>query len=406
MTHSHMPTPSRSCKRLALVVYVLTSLGFFAASSAPTPLYGLYQQVWGFSSASLALVFGIYALALLAALLVTGSLSDHIGRRPVILGSLALEIVAMILFVDASGLRMLLAARLLQGLASGAAASVIPAAVLDVGHSRAPLLNSLAPVLGMGCGAIGTSVLMEYAPFPMRLVFVLLIGTFLLQALICAMLPETVSRKAGALTSLIPSIRIPRSAHRAMTRVAPANLAAWALGGFYLSLGPALARLVTGSHSVILGGGVVLTLCLGATAAILLFRTLPPAVTLLMGAVTLAAGLVITLGGVHARLAGILFAGTFCAGMGLGLVFQSALRSVLPQAEAHERAGLMAAYFVMSYLAFSIPAMIAGAMTRRVGLETVTDTYGGSLIVLASLTAVVCWRGMRHRASPASMCPK
>ena len=398
MTHHPMPARHPLAKRIALVTYVVTSWGFFAASSAPTPLYSLYRKAWDFSPAALTLVFGIYALALLAALLVTGSLSDHLGRRPVMLGSLALEAVAMLVFADASDLRMLIAARLLQGLASGAAASVVPAAVLDVGHSRAPLLNSLMPVLGMGCGALGTSILVTYAPFPMRLVFILLLGLFLLLAAVVAWLPETISRRAGALASLVPSIRIPRAAHRIMIRVAPANIAAWALGGFYLSLGPSLAAMVTGSHSVILGGTVVFTLTAGATLAILLFRTMTPAITLLLGSGALAMGLAITLLGVHAALAGILIAGTFCSGMGLGLVFQSALRSVLPQAEAHERAGLMAAYFVMSYLAFSIPAMLAGTMVRHLGLETVTDAYAGSLILLVAITAAASWQSMRRPA--------
>ncbi len=124
-----------------------------------------------------------------------------------------------------------------------------------------------------------------------------------------------------------------------------------------------------------------------------------PAVMLLFGAVALAIGLAVTLAGVHAGLVGILIAGTFCSGMGLGLVFQSSLRSVLPQAEAHERAGLMAAYFVMSYLAFSIPAMIAGPAAREIGLETVTDAYGETLILLAILTTLACLQALRRSSS-------
>ena len=87
--------------RYALPLYAFIAALFFAASSAPTPLYRLYQEAWGFSSATLTLVFGVYAFSLLAALLTTGSLSDHIGRRPAILGSVVLEVAAMLIFAHA-----------------------------------------------------------------------------------------------------------------------------------------------------------------------------------------------------------------------------------------------------------------------------------------------------------------
>ena len=56
-----------------------------AASSTPSPLYAVYAAQWHFSSITLTAIFGVYALALLAALLTTGRLSDHLGRRPVVL---------------------------------------------------------------------------------------------------------------------------------------------------------------------------------------------------------------------------------------------------------------------------------------------------------------------------------
>ena len=64
----------RRRSHLGFLAFVL--LCFFAASSAPTPLYHLYQQAWGFSSALLTMIFAVYALSLLATLLVFGSLSD------------------------------------------------------------------------------------------------------------------------------------------------------------------------------------------------------------------------------------------------------------------------------------------------------------------------------------------
>jgi predicted MFS family arabinose efflux permease len=380
--------PSTPQSSWPLWLYALTTATFFGASSAPTPLYRMYQEMWGFSSGMLTIVFATYAFSLLLALLTVGSLSDHIGRRPVIAGGIALEVIAMLIFADAHSVHTLVLARVLQGFATGAATSALGAAILDASRSRGSMVNSMSPIFGMGAGALGTSFLVQFAPAPMRLVYLLLIAVFVLQAVAVMLLPETVSRRAGTLASLVPRVRVPRSARGAMLRVAPVNVAVWALGGFYLSLGPTLARSVTGTDDVITGGLVVFALTTGGLAAVLLLRALSASRLLLTGALVLSAGLLVTLGGVHAGNAGLFFIGTIVAGMGFGSAFQGTLRSVLPLAEAHERAGLMAALYVLSYVAFSVPAIIAGTMAHLIGLRPTVDAYGLTLVVLAALTAL------------------
>ncbi|MDP9156365.1 MAG: MFS transporter [Pseudomonadota bacterium] len=386
-TLSSSRPPSRSSSQ-ALGLYAFASATFFAASSAPTPLYRVYQEAWGFSSAMVTLVFASYAFSLLAALLTTGALSDHIGRRPVIIGGIALEVVAMLVFTDAHSVGVLILARVLQGFATGAATSALGAAILDASPTRGSLVNTLSPLFGMGVGALGSSMLVEYAPAPMRLVYLVLVALFVLQAAWVLVLPETVSRLPGTLASLVPRVRVPLAARGALLRIAPVNVAVWALGGFYLSLGPSLARAVTGANDATTGGWVVFALTTGGLAAVMLLRSMSTLRLLLTGAIVLAAGLLITLTGVHTGNAGIFFVGTIIAGMGFGAAFQGALRSVLPLADAHERAGLMAALYVLSYLAFSVPAILAGTMAHVVGLRLTTDVYGTALVVLAAMTVV------------------
>ena len=82
-------TPSTGATRRlppATALWLLASImvGFLAASSAPSPLYAVYREAWGFSALTLTLVFGCYAFALLASLLVLGTLSDYRGRREVV----------------------------------------------------------------------------------------------------------------------------------------------------------------------------------------------------------------------------------------------------------------------------------------------------------------------------------
>ncbi|XAH23902.1 MFS transporter [Xylophilus sp. GW821-FHT01B05] len=378
--------------RHALALYALMLATFMAASSAPTPLYHLYQEAWGFSAGTLTLVFGVYAFSLLLALLTTGSLSDHVGRRPVVLGALALEVVAMLVFAEADGVATLILARLLQGFATGVAASVLAAAVLDVDRARGALLNSLAPVQGMAVGALGSSLLVQYAPAPMRLVYGVLLLLFVLQAIAAARLPETVSRRPGALAALWPRIRVPAAARQALLRVAPIDIAVWALGGFYLSLGPTLARAVTGSDAVTTGGWVVFALTTSGALAVWLLRAWAAPALLRLGALALAAGLLITLAGVHGGGAVLFFLGTAVAGVGFGTGFQGALRAVLPLAAPHERGGLMAAFYVLSYLAFSLPAILAGVLVHAVGLSVTTDGYACVLVLLALATLVAAPR--------------
>jgi predicted MFS family arabinose efflux permease len=378
----------------ALWVYASTVATFFGASSAPTPLYRLYQDAWGFSPAMLTLVFGTYAFSLLVALLTTGSLSDHIGRKPVIVGGIVLEIVSMLIFASARDVQMLILARALQGFATGAATSALGAAILDSSRTLGALINTLAPLFGMGLGALGAGMLVAHAPLPMTLVYIVLAALLLVEGVFAQSLPETVSRMPGALAALMPRINVPRAARGAMLRIAPVDIAVWALGGFYLSLGPTLARTVTGSDDVTLGGWVVFALTTGGLVAIVLLRGLSTLRLLMTGATALAAGLLVTLSGVHADSGSLFFIGTIVAGAGFGAAFQGALRSVLPLAQAHERAGLMAAFYVLSYLAFSIPAIAAGTMAHLVGFRATTDVYG---IALASLSLLTLLASMRSR---------
>ncbi|MGI4985602.1 MAG: MFS transporter [Janthinobacterium lividum] len=372
----------------ALALLTVTLATFFAASSAPTPLYRLYQEAWGFSPGMLTLVFGIYALSLLLALLTTGPLSDYLGRRPVILAALALEMAGMALFAGAGGVGMLIAARVVQGFATGMAASVLGAATLDVDRRRGPLLNGVAPLVGMAVGALGSSMLVQYAPAPLRLVYLLLLAIFALQAGGAFALAETVTPRPGALAAMRPRIVVPRGARSALWRVAPVDVAVWALGGFYLSLGPTLAGAATRSTAVTTGGWVVFTLTVAGVAAILLLRGMGATKMLFTGSLLLAAGVLVTLVSVHASQAGLFFIGTTIAGMGFGVAFQGSLRSLLPLAQPHERAGLLAAFYILSYLAFSIPAIVVGVLVPKVGLRMATDAYGMALVVLALLTAL------------------
>ncbi|MDY7534600.1 MFS transporter [Pseudomonas sp. Bout1] len=390
--------------RSSLAFLAITLLTFLAASSAPTPLYHLYQEGLHFSAAMLTLVFGIYALSLLAALMTVGSLSDHLGRKPVIFAALLLDMLAMLLFINADSVGWLIAARTVQGFATGMATAVLGAALLDTDRRQGPLINSVAPLLGMACGAMGCSLLVEFAPMPTTLIYWTLLGLMIAQALYVWRLPETVSRIPGALASLWPTLHVPPQARRALWISLPVDVAVWAMGGFYLSLAPSLVRAATGSTSNLIGGGLVAVLTLSGAVMIFSLRNRPADKVLRLGAMLLAVGVALILTAVHSASLPLFFIATLIAGGGFGSGFLGALRSVLPLALPHERAGLMSAFYVLSYLAFCVPSLLAGNLTRTFGLIATTDGYGAVLIVLAlsALVALLLQDSAKSRATAGS----
>jgi len=392
---------SLTSHRSSLVFLAVTLLTFLAASSAPTPLYHLYQEGLHFSAGMLTLIFGVYALSLLAALLTVGSLSDHLGRKPVIFAALVLNMLAMLLFINEGSVAWLIAARTVQGFATGMATAVLGAALLDTDRQQGPLVNSVAPLLGMACGAMGSSLLVEFAPLPTQLIYWTLLALMLVQALYVWRLPETVDRIPGALASLRPTLHVPPQARRALWLSLPVDVAVWAMGGFYLSLAPSLVRAATGSTSNLIGGGLVAVLTLSGALVIFTLRNRPASKVLRLGAALLAVGVALILTAVHSASLPLFFIATLIAGSGFGAGFLGALRSVVPLALPHERAGLMSAFYVLSYLAFCLPSLLAGNLIRSFGLIATTDGYGAVLILLAlgALVALLLQDSAKSKAA-------
>jgi MFS family permease len=361
-------------------------IGFLAGSSAPTPLYAVYAARWGFSPIAITVVFGVYALAVLTALLVVGRLSDHVGRRPVLLAALAVQVVTMVVFVTAHGVPQLLVARIIQGLSTGAAAGAIGAGMLDLNKVRGTIANAVAPITGTAAGALGSGLLVQYLPQPTHLVYLVLLGVFVLQAIGVLLMPETSSPTPGALASLRPQFAVPAAVRRPVMFAVPALVAVWAMAGLYGALGPSLVKLVSGSGSIVLGGLSLFVLAGSGVVAVLVFQRQSARQLTLIGGVALLAGVALTLLAVDTRSTAGFFVGTAIAGIGFGGGFQGAIRSVVPLVAPHQRAGVLSVVYVVSYLAMGLPAVIAGVLLVHEGnLVSTTIQYGVAVMVLAAL---------------------
>ena len=382
----------------AFLLQASITVFFLAGSAAPTPLYALYQREWGFSPITTTIVFGVYAVAVLVALLIVGSLSDHIGRRPVLRTAIAVQAATMVLFATADNVPALLAARIAQGLATGAAVGAVGAGLVDQHRSRGTLANAVAPVTGTATGAIGAGLLVQYLPDPARLVYLVLLGIFILQWAGVALMAESATPKPGALSALRPRVSVPASVRGPVLAAIPALVAVWSLGSFYGSLAPALVGQLAGSGSAVLGG-LALSILAGAGAVtVLVLRAAPPRRVMLLGMTTLVAGLGITLLAIAMSSVGVFLAGTAVAGVGFGAGFQGAIRTVLPLAAAHERAGVLSAMWIVSYLALGLPGVIAGyVVVHGGGLLASAREYAVAVMILAALAILGLARRPRHQ---------
>jgi MFS family permease len=400
------PRPALS-NATTTAVAVITAMTFSASGAAPTPLYHQYQESFGLTPFAITIIFAAYVLSLLAALLTVGSLSDYIGRRPAILAALILNGVSMAIFMTADSAATLIAARALQGFATGLATATLGAAILDNDRSRGAVLNSVTAFGGLTAGSLGAAILVTYAPDPRHLVYAVLLILSAVEALILWFMPETAQLRAGALASLRPHISVPAQARDVLVRVTPVTIASWALGGFYFSLMPALVRAATGVSLPVIGGLVVSALTFSGAISVLLLRSAAPARMLSGGIVALAAGVAVTLAGVREQLVWLMLVGTVISGIGFGAAFSGTLRSVLPLAMTDERAGLLAAFYVEGYLSFSVPAVLTGLAVPMVGLTVAAYVYGTAVIAmaLASMIAVGFSRRSKRQSMPGNQSP-
>ncbi|MEI9947865.1 MAG: MFS transporter [Pseudomonadota bacterium] len=386
------PRAGRLSKSATFLLLASMAVSFLAGSIAPTPLYALYQAAWGFTPITTTVVFGVYALAVLASLLVVGSVSDHVGRRPVLLGTLAVQGIAMLVFATAGGVSALLVARVLQGLSTGAALGALGAGMLDLDRARGTVANSVAPMLGTATGGFVSGLMVQFLPAPTHLVYLAMFGVFALQGIGVLMMAETSAPLPGALASLRPQLRLPVSLRPPVLLAAPLLIASWALAGFYGSLGPALVRTLVGAKSPLLGGLAILAFAGTGALTVLLLHARDARRMTILGASALAAGVALTLLALTLSSAGTFFLGTALAGAGFGAGFQGAIRTVVPLAATHERAGVLSVLFLISYLAMGLPAVAAGLrVVLGRGLVNTAWEYGLVVIVLALLAPIAAF---------------
>jgi MFS family permease len=376
------------------LVSAVVGLALFA-SVTPSPLYGTYRELWGFSPLVLTLVYGTYAFGVLTTLILAGRLSDEVGRRPVLLAALGTLMATTVVFMAAESVAWLFVARGLQGLATGLALASASAAMLDL-HPRRDaaavgLANGVLSAGGLGLGMLASAAIVELLPAPRVLPYVLLFVLFGVAFAGALVMPEPVAeRSRPRLTPQRPSI--PAPIRRPFVLAALAVISSWSIGGLYFSLGPQLSAKVfeSGDH-LVAGIGVFLLAGSGALAQLAFGRSRPWAGAA-AGSVALSLGMLMIVAAVAADSAALYVAGSVIGGAGFGVAFLGALRALSALIPHEHRAAVMSAFYVVAYSSLSLPAILAGLLVTPLGLRPTFELFGAATAVLALVVAFEAWR--------------
>ncbi|MFD7310500.1 MFS transporter [Promicromonospora sp. NPDC059942] len=384
----------------ALAGTALAFTSMYLAAGALTPLLVVYRDRWHFAPSLLTVAFAVYAVGFLVAALVLGSLSDHLGRRPVLLGALAVQLASDLMFLFAPDVGWVIAGRIVQGVASGAATAAFTAALVEhapAGRERlGPVLGSVGLTGGLAVGSLLAGLAIQLTPSADTIVFVTLSVLTVVGGLAVAASPETVRRGPGALRSMIPRVAVPPTARPEFLAAAPVVAAVWMLAGLSGGLAPSMVHSVFHLDSGLLDGLAGFIAPAVSVVVGLSFTRVHPRTAVTLGIYAAALGAVGIVGGAWAGSLGAMFAGQAIAGVGFGAAFTAALGLIIPLAPDRQRAAVVAGIYVVSYLGLGLPVVAAGRLTDAVGVVPTVGWYG-AVVVALSLLSLGAQRRLTHR---------
>ena len=376
------------------------------ASGTPSPLYGTYRELWGFSPLVLTLVYATYAFGVLASLILAGKVSDELGRRPVLVLALSGLMASTVLFMLADSVAWLFVARGLQGVATGLALGAASAAMLDLHPRRdsagVALANGVVSTAGMGLGVLVSGLMVELLPAPRVLPYVLLAVLFAITLAGALRMPEPVTPTTSRLRLTPQRPSVPPVARRPFFLAALGVLSSWSIGGLFLSLGPQLAGSLFHTTNHLVAGVSVFALAGSAAVAQLVFGRGRPWLGAALGSVALSAGMLLIVAASATGSSVLFLVGAVIGGAGFGVAFLGALRVLSAAIPPEHRSSVMSAFYVVAYASLSLPAVLAGILVTPLGLQTTFEIFGSVIAVLALGVALEAWRQRPRAAVPAA----
>ncbi|MFD4240364.1 MFS transporter [Streptomyces sp. NPDC058525] len=372
-----------------------------AGTTLPTPLYGLYQEKFGFSELIVTVVYAVYAFGVIGVLLLAGNASDAVGRRPVLLVGLGCAAASAVCFLCATGLGWLYAGRLLSGLSAGLFTGAATAYVMELapsgGGSRATFVATAANMGGLGCGPLLAGVLAQYAAWPLYLPFAVHLALVAGSAAVLLRLAETVRERRPLSTVRPQRPGLPAQVRAVFGPAAIASFVGFALFGVFTSVSPAFLAQSLDVHNHAVSGLVVALAFFASTAGQLLVGRVGVARSLPLGCAGLLAGLALLAGALYWDLLVLVVLSALVGGVGQGLAFRGALAAVAEAAPVHERAAVISTLFVVAYAGISVPVIGVGVLSGPMGLEGAGLVFIACMAVLVSTAALYL---LRRSAAP------
>lgn len=380
-------------------VYALAMLG----GTLPIPLYSFWGSSLHFGAFTTTLLFAVYAVGTALALVFLGSLSDRVGRRPVLFAAVLTAAASTALFLVAGNVGALLVARLLSGLATGMATASATAALDELaGPERArhvPVVSTVANMGGLGLGVVTAGVFARFVPSPTHAVFWVYLAALVPALLAIALTHETSGERGGPVLSVRrPTLPPDPSDRRRFLGAAALVLAAFAVTGLFSSLVPSFLGRLGVSDPALVGAEVALLF------AVALVVQVADSTRWLRGPRAapgvLITGVVVFEGGVLTGSLPAFLAGTLLCGAGFGLAFRRGLALTQRLADPRRRADLLATYFLAAYTGSIVPTVALGALTQVIAPNIAALCLG--VAVIAATTAASSLNPRRTQTAPES----
>lgn len=368
-------------------------------TTLPTPLYPLYQRAFRFGEFMTTVVFAVYAVGVMAALVLTGRWSDQLGRRPMLRAGLALSGLAALLFVLADSTGWLFAGRVASGLSAGIFTGTATAALIDVApesrKARAGLVAAVVNMGGLGLGPLLAGLLAQYAPAPLRLVYLVDLGLVAVAACAIEFVAEPVGRVASP--NLRPQkLAVPPEVREVFVRAAIAGFAGFAVLGLFTAVSPAFFGTVLHDTNRALAGVVVFAVFASSTAGQTVSSRLGERPALIVGCAGLVAGMALIAGSLALASLTLLITGAIVAGLAQGMGFRAGLTAVTVSAPEGRRGEITSTFFVVLYLGLTIPVLGEGEAAKAFGLVSSGIVFAGGVALLAVVVLALL---VRHRGA-------
>lgn len=371
----------------ALLAYAFAAI--MAGTTLPTPMYALYGEHMHFAVLTTTVIYATYAGGVLFALLAFGRWSDAVGRRPVLLAGVVFALASAAVFLVADSVPALLVGRVLSGLSAGIFTGTATAAVIETAppswHTRAAAAATVANIGGLGAGPLLAGILVQYAPAPLHLSFIVHLVLTVLAGIAVFMVPETSQRTGGI---GMQRLSVPVEVRSVFVIASLAAFAGFAVTGLFTAVAPSFLSRVVGIDNHAVAGLIACSIFAASAGAQVAARRLNPQRAVAIGCAILVAGMVIL--AVALQLSSLvgLIAAAVVSGIGQGISFSRGLAAVAECTPAGRRAEVNSTYFVVAYVAISLPVVGEGMAAQRWGLQTAGVTFAVAVAVLSAICLV------------------